>query len=722
VQAYRDAASGGDAAAILWLGLLALTQKEVDTGVQLLRQVAVTGDLEPAWRAGLALRELYGLPPAAGSVERILSAATLDEAMALATGVGRDSLAAFEAEARRWLSGPCPHAAYPVLLLGSRLARAAGAPDLAAQLLLTLSDAAMAMDLQDYGVHCAAAAATDARGALDAGLPQALGSLVRADISASEWEVEKGEVRSALARLGDLRLRAFRLGSPVGETWASAGLAYVHVVSGNVDAAEPYAMLASDALLEGRAVPDALVDDAPDRERLAPLMLRCSDLERSRGALERALEYARRATALRPDHGAGPLAEGQILKDLGRPEEAIAAFDAGLLHDPPSRVHWLSHRVDCLVTLERFDEALTAMDEIVTAVPDQAEAYINRAQVRRARDEWAEAIADYRRGLALGGGNDDLRARALARGAIVECLLALGDLDTARSELRSLLEDADAGERLTGRLLLARLHWQEGRTADWLADLDAALAEAPGQPNCLISRADGLIQLGRHREALPDLAELAETLPEPEHVIPHLDAVLAALPEDAGALKWRGRARLRAQRPSLAVEDLSRALASRPDDWQALLWRGLACISRSKLPEERQFNETLTRERVLGGLEDLAAAAAHAPEPERPLAAYRWVVDRVSADTTMRDGLLERGEQPNGLFTTVPGVREALRHWAESVLAAAAGGWEAAVAGLHEAQAGPEGAGRHGMDPTAGPDPPGVGRAPRQHLGGHAAA
>jgi transposase len=32
-----------------------------------------------------------------------------------------------------------------------------------------------------------------------------------------------------------------------------------------------------------------------------------------------------------------------------------------------------------------------------------------------------------------------------------------------------------------------------------------------------------------------------------------------------------------------------------------------------------------------------------------------------------------------------------------------------------------EGAGRHGKDPTAGSDPPGVGRAPQHHLGGHAA-
>jgi transposase len=34
----------------------------------------------------------------------------------------------------------------------------------------------------------------------------------------------------------------------------------------------------------------------------------------------------------------------------------------------------------------------------------------------------------------------------------------------------------------------------------------------------------------------------------------------------------------------------------------------------------------------------------------------------------------------------------------------------------------PEGAGRHGKDSTHGPHPPGVGRAPRHHLGGHPAA
>jgi hypothetical protein len=153
VQAYRDAASRGDSAAILRLGLFALFRSETDTAAHLLRQVAVTDDLEEAWAAGRTLRAMFGLSPAAGGAERLLSAFTLEEAMALTAGVDRATLAELGAEAQRLLSGPCPHAAYPILLFGSRVAGTSRAPDVAAQLLLALSDVAMAMDLTDYGVR-----------------------------------------------------------------------------------------------------------------------------------------------------------------------------------------------------------------------------------------------------------------------------------------------------------------------------------------------------------------------------------------------------------------------------------------------------------------------------------------------------------------------------------------------------------------------------------------
>jgi tetratricopeptide (TPR) repeat protein len=106
-----------------------------------------------------------------------------------------------------------------------------------------------------------------------------------------------------------------------------------------------------------------------------------------------------RALALRPtpDLHAN---RGVALRQLGRLGEALAAQDRALALNPADAEAW-SNRGNVLKDLGRLDEALASFDRALGVRPAMAPALVNRANVLRDLARLPEALAGYDRAVAL---------------------------------------------------------------------------------------------------------------------------------------------------------------------------------------------------------------------------------------------------------------------------------------------------------------------------------
>ncbi|MET9106986.1 tetratricopeptide repeat protein [Streptomyces zhihengii] len=398
---------------------------------------------------------------AARAWARMLAQAGDDADSALLRGWGEDGLEALADESRLGIG-----------LLGVLLQR--GALDTASRV-----DALVvrARDLHNAGEYEAALA--DSRRALDLD-PAAAPAL-------------HGRART-LRRLGDLTAALADLDRALeiepGVPWTLAERGEVHRLAGRYEDAVadldraigagldhhwPYAGRGHALLRLGRTG-EALAD--LDRAvELKPgyvwALLRRARARTLRGDVTGALGDLNRAGALAPDNPWIAGERGDAYRFAGRFEEAVEQYDRALELDP-SYAWALGSRAMALDGAGRTREAVADLDRAITIEPDYAWAMLRRAEIRERLGDTAGARADRARAEATSGGRE---ARELAaRGAA---------------------------------------HALAGRHEEALADLDRALALAPGHRPALWSRVGTNLALGRTQQALADLAELSRSRTAP---------------------------------------------------------------------------------------------------------------------------------------------------------------------------------------------------------------
>ena len=181
--------------------------------------------------------------------------------------------------------------------------------------------------------------------------------------------------------------------------------------------------------------------------------------------------------------------------------------------------------------------AVTAFGWLALQDGDHAGA-LAAARMLRARGSrhpnlsWLEGVASENLALRAGAGD---RVAALERAR-----LAYADTLAAEAEIfaQAIIDDA-RGPSLRVRLGTVRL--QQGAPGEALALADAALADAPADAPARLLRAEALIDLGRHAEALSEV----EPLLGPTAADAWLLAAAAAMPRDrvtGAALLARARA------------------------------------------------------------------------------------------------------------------------------------------------------------------------------------
>jgi tetratricopeptide (TPR) repeat protein len=259
-----------------------------------------------------------------------------------------------------------------------------------------------------------------------------------------------------------------------GEQWPE-------VIREHVDGCWAFVVVMSPASEKSKWVKREIVRAEQQAKATLPLLLdglvffelnttQCEDVSDGRlpspTFLKRLRHLTSMTTATPPDRGDRDLLrtatdwadEGKRLGNLGRHEEALAAFDQAVALDPSyARAHY--NRGHALHNLGRHEEALAAADRAIALDPNLAAAHNNRGIALGNLGRHEEALTAYGRAIALDP--DDARAH-----------------NNRGVDLASL-----------------------GRYEEALVAFDRAIALDPNDARAHNSRGNALENLGRHEEA-----------------------------------------------------------------------------------------------------------------------------------------------------------------------------------------------------------------------------
>ena len=262
----------------------------------------------------------------------------------------------------------------------------------------------------------------------------------------------------------------------------------------------------------------------------------------SRGENDKAVTLFERAIALQPQRSDAHFNLGLIRVRQGRDADAVVSFERALKIDP-SNLEAAVARAETLLVLQRWAEAIQALDLILAAKPTLTDLWLKRGAAYDTLADYVKALESYRRAEALAPANPVTKELigtilvrfARFREAIVTLTqaLALGH-QTADTYLQRALAYSSLGERDKALADLARAHettpmhrrvliyyaeclHRAGRSADAEAVLDAARAHDPVGSRVLL----GNIRSDRRRddEALTAFAE-AEAAGTGEFIVP----------------------------------------------------------------------------------------------------------------------------------------------------------------------------------------------------------
>ena len=146
---------------------------------------------------------------------------------------------------------------------------------------------------------------------------------------------------------------------------------------------------------------------------------------------------------------------GQALREAGRMDEALAAYDAALAIKPDA-LYPLVGRGITLRALGRHEDALTAYEAVLAIDPSLALVHCNRANTLHDLQRFDEALAAYDAGLRIKPDFPDMLANRATT------LLEFRRLDEAEADCRRAIE-VDPQRAYNARMTLGLIHLLRGR-------------------------------------------------------------------------------------------------------------------------------------------------------------------------------------------------------------------------------------------------------------------
>jgi len=313
---------------------------------------------------------------------------------------------------------------------------------------------------------------------------------------------------------------------------SAAPVQNVQAVAELIDAAQ--ALLAARKMSETVALLRPLVPAAlsADLCQIVGLLHLCA------GASDPALMWFGHILAICPSDAGAHHGRAMALHQLGRAEEALAAYDAALRHGA-SEASFFYDRGNLLRSLGRRDEAIASYDEALRRRPAYPEALLAGAEILAESGCDDDALRFYDEAIRL----DPMPIAALlGRGLLLQ---RRGRLEAAIATFERALALRPKDADLLCNKGVALYHL--GKLTEALCAYDAALHVRPRFPEALSNRGNVLMLLGRHEEALAGY-----------------DAALAIRPDYVEGLCNRALALQEVLRLDEAAADFEKALQPGP--------------------------------------------------------------------------------------------------------------------------------------------------------------
>lgn len=362
-----------------------------------------------------------------------------------------------------------------------------------------------------------------------------------------------------------------------------------------------------------------------------------------------------RAVAAQPQAADAHANYANVLKALGRLDDALRHCDLALTHKPGHA--GIGHiRTGILIDLGRHADALAAADTVIAADPALAEAHYHRAVALQAMGRAADALAGYDAALRLA----PTLVPALNNRA--NLLRQAGHLDAALASARAATEAAPRYALAWNTR--AALEVLVGRFADAVASADRALALQANFVEALCTRGTALKSLQRHGEALATL-----------------DRALALAPGQLQATLERGFTLAALQRGDEALAVFEGLLAGANPPLEALYGRAVVLHQTDRLDAAlAAYDAVLAREpgsiaahngragvlRALGRHDEalvvwqaVAQAAPRQPEVQHNIASTHFVLGQYAAAVAAYDRVLALvPDHPRALHNRVAALSE----------------------------------------------------------------
>jgi tetratricopeptide (TPR) repeat protein len=282
------------------------------------------------------------------------------------------------------------------------------------------------------------------------------------------------------------------------------------------------------------------------------IALACSAVAlRDLGRPEEALARASAAIALKPTTDAW-CTRGASLGDLGRFAEAVASFDQAIALTPQC-VEAHNYRGMALLGLQRPAEALASFEHALSLRPDSAELHNNRGNALRRLQHLPEALASFERSIGL---QPQLAAGYNNRGLVLQALGRYREAADSYQRARALQPQfAEAYNNL------GTVQCELGQPAEALVSCCTALQLQPGMP-------------GVHG----NLGNALRDLERPEEALAQYDLALRETPQDADNHCHRGNALLDMRLIPQAIVCYERAIELNPQHVHAHFNKSLCLL------------------------------------------------------------------------------------------------------------------------------------------------
>ena len=262
----------------------------------------------------------------------------------------------------------------------------------------------------------------------------------------------------------------------------------------------------------------------------------------------RAVELCDQIIALQPRHAEAHYKKGNALKDVGRPEDAIACYELAIQADANFAHAWCNRGV-VLQSLGLNDAAIESYVKATSLDPSDAIAHVNLGFLLQATSRWEAALASYDRALAE---NPQLSQVWFHRGNVLKEL---------RREDEALLSYGEAArmnpDHVEAHYNCGVLSERVGRWHDALASYDKAVSIRP-----------------EFHQAHFNLAGVFKKLNQPDAALRAYDRAIGAKSDYAEAYANRGALLQQLGRGAESLESYECAISIRPDHAEAYFNRG----------------------------------------------------------------------------------------------------------------------------------------------------